>query len=296
MRKIITRMRGGLGNQLFIVSYALYIANQEINREECEIILDIREYKHYKIRNFELFNLIMNDKMRFYDSRKDFSIFYELTRSLYHVVQKMFRPDISMNTLLQKKGLYYSKRSVRPLSIPLKQTHRYLYGYFQDANMALKVKDELLCRLLPQENTSYDDLTRNACIAVSIRCGKDYLDQGWPICCEDYYLNSLSEILEEKYKNKNVSVLIFSDNMEYAKKISWLCNVTYIQNLSPSDQIRLMSRCNDFVISNSSFSWWGAFLGSNSESIIIAPDQWYDDGEKTERTFLKFPGMRIRKM
>jgi hypothetical protein len=36
-----------------------------------------------------------------------------------------------------------------------------------------------------------------------------------------------------------------------------------------------MSLCNDFIIANSSFSWWGAWLSSNKNKKVIAPAQWF---------------------
>jgi len=38
----------------------------------------------------------------------------------------------------------------------------------------------------------------------------------------------------------------------------------------------LMSMCDDFIIANSSFSWWGAWLGNKGE--VVAPKQWFGKG------------------
>jgi hypothetical protein len=57
-----------------------------------------------------------------------------------------------------------------------------------------------------------------------------------------------------------------------------------------------MSKCDDFVLSNSSFSWWGAFLGVKMDSIIIVPDVWYDTRENTSKTLITYKNIRIRKI
>jgi hypothetical protein len=38
-----------------------------------------------------------------------------------------------------------------------------------------------------------------------------------------------------------------------------------------------MARCRHHVIANSSFSWWGAWLGERDDSVVVAPSRWFAD-------------------
>jgi hypothetical protein len=77
-------------------------------------------------------------------------------------------------------------------------------------------------------------------------------DRKYIICSNDV------DIHRDVFKGDN---FIFNDvEVEVEKKFFDLC---------------LISRCKDFIISNSSFSWWGAWLGNGR---TIAPSPWYGEG------------------
>ena len=104
--KWIVRMRGGIGNQLFILAYAY---KQVRNDVQTEIILDTREYKKYKIRDFELLRL-MNDSRIKLLSEKENTFFYDLTREFFHFCQRLIKRETNSICFLSCFGLYYGRR------------------------------------------------------------------------------------------------------------------------------------------------------------------------------------------
>lgn len=72
---------------------------------------------------------------------------------------------------------------------------------------------------------------------------------------------------------------IFSDDIAYCKKIfrqlESLYTIEYIECNTDIEDFALMTRCKDFIIANSSFSWWAAWLAEVEDSIVIATPEWF---------------------
>lgn len=253
LKKIVVRMRGGLGNQLFIFSYALYM-REKYGTPETEIILDLREYESYKLRSFELFD--SEEQMKKYHVREfrqeDDSLRYRITRPLFHAYSKIDKSDKAFQ-FNSRSGLYYARRKGHGEVYNSDFSTVYLYGYFQDAIPAEKVKGKI------KDQLGIKDEKKEPSIAVSIRCGEDYKNNGWPVYGADYYKKGIQYIKKHKYQDKDVKVSIFADDMVAAKKMDIDDNVVYIEGLSPREQLKEMAKHTDFVLSNSSFAYWGGY-------------------------------------
>ena len=86
-------------------------------------------------------------------------------------------------------------------------------------------------------------------------------------------LNAI-EILTKKIHE--VNFFVFSDDIDFAKsEFKNIKNIVFVENKKePWKDLALMSFCKHHIIANSSFSWWGAWLNNNHDSINIAPKLW----------------------
>lgn len=72
---------------------------------------------------------------------------------------------------------------------------------------------------------------------------------------------------------KSPFFIIISDNINFAKdKFSHLKNKVFSNNDINTDLL-LISKCNNGIMSNSSISWWGAYMIKNKKK-IFAPKYW----------------------
>ena len=85
----------------------------------------------------------------------------------------------------------------------------------------------------------------------------------------DYYEKALS-----KFDSKR-QVVIFSDDPQWCVEQKLFESDRFIVSSGndPYIDLYLMTQCSDFIIANSTFSWWGAWLANRGK--VIAPKKWF---------------------
>ena len=142
-------------------------------------------------------------------------------------------------------------------------------GYFQSEKYFINAVDEVKSQFKFKEEiiSKSKNLFKNAedYISVHIRRG-DYLNlqKYHPILDYGWYIKAMSYFPNSKF-------LIFSDDIEWCKKEFGIDNL-YSENTDKFVDMYTMTRCNGHIIANSSFSWWGAYLGGKK---TIAPKTWF---------------------
>jgi hypothetical protein len=145
-----------------------------------------------------------------------------------------------------------------------------LWGYFQSEKYFKPYREEIRYYFTP--NFEVNDLAKDF-VAIHVRRG-DFLRDVDPhtILTMDYYKKAM-----ELYPNENF--MVFSDDIDWCKENFDTNKCTFVQETyGPLMDLIYMTTCKAFVISNSSYSWWGAYLGSllyKTEKRVVAPKNWY---------------------
>jgi hypothetical protein len=154
--------------------------------------------------------------------------------------------------------------------------HVSLIGYFQSEKYFKHIENEI------REDFTFKDEILNPCkemiesvdnpIALHVR-RTDYLTNSenhfnLPLT---YYQAAL------KYFDNDRNVIVFSDDSEWCKEQEIFSDDRFLisENIDNRVDLCLMTLCNDFIIANSSYSWWGAWLSTNNDKKVIAPVQWF---------------------
>jgi hypothetical protein len=102
-------------------------------------------------------------------------------------------------------------------------------------------------------------------IALHIRRGDYVGNPNYYNLGSDYYKNALKALPKG-------SVIIFSDDYNYCRDNF---HGIFLEGYSDIEHLYLMTKCDHFIVSNSTFSWWGAYLGQKKDSVVIHPDRYF---------------------
>ena len=193
----------------------------------------------------------------------------------------------------QEQGCNYDER------VLLKEP-AYLTGYFQSEKyfkgIESKVRDafrfsDKIWENIPLEmihkirdyQKRIDSVTS---VSIHVRRG-DYLENSEAyggICTEDYYKKAIEYI---KGRFPDAVFFVFSNDPKWAKdwideKYASECNNNCFEIIDGTSEdtgyldLFLMSRCRHYILANSSFSWWGAWLNASPEKTVVAPSKWFN--------------------
>tara|TARA_B100000989_G_scaffold214088_1_gene162765 strand:+ start:24441 stop:25277 length:837 start_codon:yes stop_codon:yes gene_type:complete len=259
---ITVKITGGLGNQMFCYAYAKAIQSRGFN-----VRIDLSLYESY--------NLHGGYQLDYFFSDLETCI---VKNNLINKIFSFFK--LKSNIIREEKHGFDAKY----LNI---DDNNYVVGYFQSEKYFMNIREILLKQFKPNFQISSYAKTlhekilneENSC-SVHIRRG-DYLNiknqKVYKSLTSKYYINAVTWI--EK-KHKNIKYFIFSDDIDWVKSNLEFKNATYIENSNkrkPHEDILLMSICNHNIIANSTFSWWGAWLNSNDNKIVLSPKDWFND-------------------
>ncbi len=271
---VIARLIGGLGNQLFQYALGRTIAASR----STTLKLDITDYETYKVQAYALhhFNVIESfatrDEIR--RLRGGGWMVKRLSRRLHRLIP--FRKD----SYVLEKGFAFDPEVLKsPDDV-------YLEGYWQSEKYFASTEG-----LLRREFTIRQSLSgRNqemaariaGCNAVSLHVRRgDYVSDPdssrvHGLCGADYHqaaVRRIAEVIPQPH------LFVFSDDPEWAATNLHLDHpmtiVTGNDTRRDYEDLHLMSLCKHHIVANSSFSWWGAWLDTNPDKIVIVPARWF---------------------
>jgi hypothetical protein len=237
---IIPKLQGRLGNMMFQIAHS-YAKSIEYNRHLLIPSKDScsEQYENTIFRKLD-FNLKKSDDV--FDGKYINGTFHYSHSSPYKNYNTIYR------------GFYQSEKYFKKYSEVIR-------------DLFYPPKD-----FITQAISDFPFLQNSKVSAINVRRG-DYLSQ--PTRHPTVDISYINKAYEKLPKHSNL--IIMSDDTDWCKKNIRLPNSIFIeQNEYRREKgIWLLSLCDYFIISNSSFSWWGAWLSKSIDKIVVAPSTWF---------------------
>jgi hypothetical protein len=283
--KLIVRQLSGLGNQLFQYAAGLYYSG--LLNAELSIVTDPSQnaISHGHPRPFLLSHFAVTAKWREMTAAERVMFFLE-SRGLNPASRRALKRHVLLrwqHIQLLTEDVEQRFRFQTKLPVDVGAHTVYLFGYWQVHNIAEKISERLRHEFALRDQPTGQTLevlrsirnTENS-VSLHIRRG-DYTlaSEGNVALPFKYYSNAMHYM---KQRLTNPTFFVFSDDIKFAKenidKNSPAVFVEHNDSLSAHEDLRLMSNCKHHIIANSTFSWWGAWLGTSKSKIVLAPRKW----------------------
>ncbi len=269
MKKIaIVVIKGGLGNQLFQLVFCNYLKSKNF-----KVILDTSAYglsaKKLKTLNMTKRSLVFPIEIfGFKNANNVYVRFLKIVKKVYSIF--LFNPDVKTHF----RGHEFKYEETGLLNI--------FDGYWKNTNYLDENIDFLVNSLNSVEELKnfINKTPTPGSTLLHIRRG-DFVDNGWDLP-EQFFLNAIEYIQE----NKGISFFdIFTDDYQWVvdsslskhKKINKIISPTSDSRKEIIETFSKMFNYENYIIGNSTFSYFPAYLKNNKESIVIISNPWFPE-------------------
>jgi hypothetical protein len=275
---VIVHLAGGLGNQLFQYAAARRLAQVHNVTLKLDLMFYQRtSFRHYRLDQFQIVAApaYPAEIARFCGRSK-------LVRQLRLLANRL-RPYTKRSWVIERH-FHFDPAVLRlPQDVYL-QGHWQSEGYFKEIEPL--VRQELTLRAPPdaQNAAILDRIQSTQSVSLHIR-RTDYLHN--PVfyredgpCTLDYYQAAIKHLAEAI---EMPELFVFTDDPAWARaNLQSPCRLplTFLEHNGEErdfEDLRLMSACKHHILANSSFSWWGAWLGTHPAQVVVAPQTWLND-------------------
>lgn len=266
--RVVVRILGGLGNQMFQYASAYAIARAR----NAQLFIDPHDYKKGRERAY-LLDIFEIDQT---------IIPFRYNKKPKNPLKWLTETEWKRYQVLEECGHHYDEALItRPADYAVLAGYMQSPLYFQHMDAEIRALFRVKRGLSEKAKAAHAAIAASPCpISIHVRRG-DYLSN--PSAAKvhnvlplDYYKRAIE--LMQRLHGDGIQYFIFSEEQDVLREeFDFLPNASFIggEPEAPWEDMMLMSACRHHIIANSSFSWWGAWLNPDAQKDVIAPAQWF---------------------
>ena len=275
---IVVKLLGGLGNQMF--QYA--IGRALSLKHKTELVIDDHFFEHNEDvfatkRDFELHHF-----KTVFQKASDESLKLFLNKSRFRKKTEQLFPFLEKYHVVLEKSHEFQPNVLQT------KNNSYLTGYWQSEKYFHNIRTLLLSEFylknpINKVNANHIlNCQKKNTVSIHIRRG-DYVNitsnlSYHGVCSLKYYYSAINYL--KNNINEELTLFVFTDDEHWVNEnfkpdlpFEIICDNKGTDSFY---DMHLMSICNHNIIANSSFSWWGAWLNTHNDKIVIAPSKWFE--------------------
>jgi hypothetical protein len=296
---IVVKLMGGLGNQMFQYAFAknLSIKNNTSLKIDLSFLLNRSPRENFIFRDFDL---------DIFESNYDFVTEEEVDKAAIFnsskgIVSKLFsKKQTKLDVQLIEQHFYFEASNIK------KDQDIYLDGYWQsekyflENEVSIRADFKFKHPLSEIEKKMNEIIVHTNSVCVNFR-RTDFLDlknsaDTHGVIDYGYYEQAIQRIVENV---KSPHFFIFSDDIEWCKENVKITHpITFVEHSFKGEKfssyLQLMKNCKHFIIPNSTFAWWAAWLSESKDKMVIAPNNWFKDPTLQSQTSDIIPSSWIK--
>lgn len=181
------------------------------------------------------------------------------------------KDEIKINNIFQEPHFHYTEE-FNNIS-----DNTSIQGYYQSEKYFINYKEDILKeftfkeKIFNEAKERIEHINNKEIVAIHVRRGDNIVNPNFPVISTEYLQEALNIFTDKEY-----NFLVISDDISYCKEI-FPKEMFFSEGTTDLIDLCLMSLADHNIISNSSFSWWGAYLNNNPYKKITAPSNWFKD-------------------
>lgn len=280
---IIVELKGGLGNQMFQYAFGRTLATKNDTQLllDLEFLLDRTPRKDFVFRNYDL-NVFKLKPFKFIEKEEKDQFFKNSKALINRARNRIFSNG---------KQVQYEKSFSFDKSFLNVKGQIYLQGYwqspkyFESIESSLREEFQMKFNLSEKGKELVNEIENVDSICLNVR-RTDFVNiqstsQLLGFVGLDFY-EKASALMAKKISNPRFYV--FSDDISWCRDNFDFLNkfsVNFVDHSFKgnkfSEYLTIMSHCKHFIIPNSTFAWWGAWMSKNDNKIVYCPKKWFSD-------------------